>query len=176
METVYCSACGKVMSSAAHACPECGHPNSGGPAPVSAVGFVPRGLLGPVLTVASPIMPFGEAIKSFFKNYAVFSGRARRSEYWFAALFTWLISIPVSLLDAIISPNAEIGLFTTLWSLAILIPSLAIISRRLHDADTSFGYFFLVFIPLVGLILLIIKLVEEGTPGTNRFGPSPKYS
>ncbi len=179
METVYCSACGKVMSSAAHACPECGHPNSGGPAPVSAVGFVPRGLLGPALTVAAPTMQFGEAIKSFFKNYAVFSGRARRSEFWFAALFISLIGTPISLLDAIVNPGDEIGFFTVLgllWSLAVFIPSLAIASRRLHDADTSFGYYFIFLIPLVGIILLIVKLVEDGTPGTNRFGPSPKYS
>jgi uncharacterized membrane protein YhaH (DUF805 family) len=47
---------------------------------------------------------------------------------------------------------------------------------RLHDADTSFGYYFIVLIPLVGIVLLIVKLAEEGTPGTNRFGESPKYS
>ena len=180
MESVYCSACGKVMSSAAMSCPECGHPNSAAPGPFpSSVGFVPRGLLGPVLTVSSPSLQFGEAIRSFFSNYAVFSGRARRSEYWFAALFIALIGTPISLLDAIVNPGDEIGLFTVLgllWSLAIFIPSLAIASRRLHDADTSFGYYFIVLIPLVGIVLLIVKLAEEGTPGTNRFGESPKYS
>lgn len=168
------------MSSAAMACPECGHPNgaASGPAPAS-VGFAPRGLLGPVLTVSSPSMQFGDAIRSFFQNYAVFSGRARRSEYWFAQLFIVLIGTPISLLDAIVNPGDEVGLFTVLgllWSLAVFIPSLAIASRRLHDADTSFGYYFIVLIPLVGIILLIVKLAEDGTPGTNRFGESPKYS
>ena len=180
METVYCSACGKVMSSAAMACPECGHPNSAaaGPAPSSA-GFVPRGVLGAVLTVSSPPVQFGDAIRSFFRNYAVFSGRARRSEYWFAALFIALIGTPISVLDAIVNPGDEFGVFTVLgllWSLAVFIPSLAIASRRLHDTDTSFGYYFMILIPLVGAILLLIKLAEDGTPGTNRFGDSPKFS
>lgn len=162
------------------ACPECGHPNSAasGPAPAS-VGFAPRGLLGPVLTVSSPSMQFGDAIRSFFQNYAVFSGRARRSEYWFAQLFIVLIGAPISILDAIVNPGEEFGFFTAislLWSLAVFIPTLSIASRRLHDADTSFGYYFIVLIPLVGIILLIVKLAEEGTPGTNRFGDSPKYS
>ena len=162
------------------ACPECGHPNSAAPGPTpSSVGFAARGLLGPVLTVSSPPMQFGDAIRSFFQNYAVFSGRARRSEYWFAQLFIVLIGAPISILDAIVNPGEEFGFFTAiglLWSLAVFIPSLAIASRRLHDADTSFGYYFIVLIPLVGIILLIVKLAEDGTPGTNRFGESPKYS
>lgn len=184
METVYCSACGKVMSAVARACPDCGHPNSVIPGPIergviSPAGVSPRGLLGPILTVDSPKMTFGDAIKSYFANYAVFSGRARRSEYWFAALFLAIIGLPISLLDSITNPSGDIGFFTVvslLFSLATFIPSLAIASRRLHDADTSFGYYFMFLIPLVGIILLIIKLAEDGTPGTNRFGESTKYS
>jgi uncharacterized membrane protein YhaH (DUF805 family) len=181
METVYCSACAKVMSAAAQACPECGHPTAAARGPVAQAlnaPFDPRGVLGPVLTVASPKISFGDAVKSFFTNYAVFSGRARRSEYWFAVLFLFLISLPVSLLDAITNPGGDFGVFTALsllLSLATLIPSLAIASRRLHDADTSFGYYFMVLIPLVGLILLVVKLAQDGTPGANRFGESTKY-
>lgn len=168
------------MSAAARACPECGHPNELAPSSHAApVGFAPRGLIGPVLTVSSPSMQFGDAVKSFFKNYAVFSGRARRSEYWFAVLFIALIGTPISILDAIVNPGDEFGVFNALglvWSLVTLVPSLAIASRRLHDADTSFGYYFMIFIPLVGAILLIVKLATEGTPGQNRFGESPKFS
>lgn len=172
------------MSAAARACPDCGHPNSVTPGPI-ATGVIsppalsPRGLLGPMLTVDSPKMTFGDAIRSYFTNYAVFSGRARRSEYWFAALFLAIIALPISLLDSITNSSGDIGFFTVLsllLSLATLVPSLAIASRRLHDADTSFGYYFMFLIPLVGVILLIIKLVEDGTPGTNRFGESTKYS
>lgn len=187
METIYCSACGKVMSAASRACPDCGHPNSAGPGPSSPFPSAPpasasaalRGVVGPVLTVDSPKMSFGDAIRSYFTNYAVFSGRARRSEYWFAALFLAIIAVPISLLDSLTNPAGDIGFFTVLsllFSLATFVPSLAIASRRLHDADTSFGYYFMVLIPLVGAILLIVKLAQDGTPGTNRFGESTKYS
>lgn len=182
METVYCSACGKIMSAAAHSCPECGHPTAVGHGPAvrpAIVPFEPRGLLGSALTTALPKVAFGDAVRSYFTNYAVFSGRARRSEYWFAALFLVIIALPISLLDAITNPGDDVGFFTVLsllLALATFIPSLAIASRRLHDADTSFGYYFMFLIPLVGVILLIVKLAEDGTPGTNRFGESTKYS
>lgn len=166
------------MSYAAQACPECGHPNSLSSGPIPPIAVAPRGLLGTALSTASPKMQFGDAIKSFFINYAVFSGRARRSEYWFAILFVAIIGTPISLLDGIVNPGGDFGIFTglgLLWSLATFIPSLAIASRRLHDANTSFGYYFMVLIPLVGIILLIVKLAEEGTPGANRFGDSRKF-
>lgn len=176
METIYCSACGDEMSAAALACPKCGHPsgvqNAGSPLP----SF--RGIQGPVLTNVAEKTSFGDAIKLFFKKYADFSGRARRSEYWFAYLFTVLIGLPLSVLAQAIDGAEEFGFFSFIsfaWGLAIFIPGLAIVSRRLHDADTSFGYFFMVLIPLVGPILLIIKLAEDGTPGANRFGESNKY-
>lgn len=178
METVYCSTCGKVMSAAAVACPECGHPNQSSMASAVAPSAAPRGLQGPLLSTAAPAVPFGEAIASFFRNYATFSGRARRSEFWFAQLFLGIVGLPINLLDAIVNPDGDFGAFTLLgllWSLAVFIPTLAIASRRLHDADTSFGYYFMILIPLVGVILLIVKLAEDGTPGLNRFGPSTKY-
>ncbi|MFM6966640.1 MAG: DUF805 domain-containing protein, partial [Rhodoluna sp.] len=85
-------------------------------------------------------MSFGSAIQSYFKNYANFKGRARRSEYWFALLFTVLVSIGVSIIapghkemvfgNESIQPSAA----SQLWSLATLVPSLAIAWRRLHDS------------------------------------------
>jgi uncharacterized membrane protein YhaH (DUF805 family) len=179
METVYCAACGKVMSVTAQACPDCGHPNRAVRRATAPVSAAPAGLVSGGRLVASPTMAFSDAIKSFFTNYAVFSGRARRSEYWLATLFVTIISLPISFLDTIVSPGDEFGVFTALgflWSLATFIPSLAIASRRLHDTDTSFGYFFMILIPIVGVILLIVKLAEDGTRRTNRFGESTKYS
>ena len=178
METVYCAACGKVMSSASQGCPDCGHPNRSFPGIAIPVTEAAPGYVSHRMSVASPTMSFGEAIKSFFANYAVFSGRARRSEYWLATLFVTIISLPLSFLDMIVSPGDEVGVFTVLgflWSLATFIPSLAIASRRLHDTDTSFGYVFMILIPLIGAILLIVKLAEDGTRGANRFGESTKY-
>tara|TARA_B110000977_G_C10898921_1_gene424444 strand:+ start:261 stop:794 length:534 start_codon:yes stop_codon:yes gene_type:complete len=175
METVYCSACGEAMSAAALACPKCGQPNGSLSAPNTAPAF--RGLQGPVLNTVSAQTSFGDAIKVFFRKYADFTGRGRRSEYWLAYLFTVIVGLPLSLLSSSIDGEA-FGFFSFLslvWSLAILIPSLALVSRRLHDADTSFGYFFIFLVPFVGVILLIIKLAQDGTPGTNRFGESNKY-
>ncbi len=175
MDTVYCSACGEAMSAAAVACPKCGQPN--GSLSASKTSPLTRGLQGPALSTVRAQTSFGDAIKLFFGKYADFTGRARRSEYWFAYLFTIIVGFPLSFLSTSID-GESFGFFSFLslaWSLAVLIPSLAIVSRRLHDADTSFRYFFIFLIPFVGIILLIIKLAKDGTPGTNRFGESNKY-
>lgn len=121
-------------------------------------------------------MSFSDAIKSFFANYANFKGRARRSEYWFASLFAFIVNLPLLFLSAI-AEQGQVGIFTLLqfsWSLAILVPSLAIASRRLHDTGKSFGYYFLVLIPLVGAILVLIELLKDGTPGPNKYGEPVK--
>lgn len=125
-------------------------------------------------------MTFGSAIKSFFKNYVNFKGRARRSEFWFAVLFTSLVSMAIS----IIAPghtelinDVEIQQSSTLsnlWQLAIFLPSLAISWRRLHDVDKSGGWWFFVLLPIVGWILLLIQFVKEGQPAANRFGDPVK--
>jgi uncharacterized membrane protein YhaH (DUF805 family) len=125
-------------------------------------------------------MSFGAAIQSFFKNYANFKGRARRSEYWYSALFVSLVSLAlniifpptVTMIDGLVTSTPS--LVTSLWVLAVFIPGLAVVWRRLHDVNTAGGYYFMVLIPLVGAILLIIKLSTEGTPGANRFGDPVK--
>ena len=164
MQTVYCTACGSDMSVAAVACPKCGHPN-GSQARTSSSSTSPSSFYASAMN-ATPKMEFGEAVKTFFRKYTDFKGRARRSEFWFAYLFTVIVSLPLSLLEISLS---------LVWSLAILIPSLAVSSRRLHDTNTSFGYFWLILIPLVGIILLIVKWATDSTPGANRFGESTKY-
>jgi uncharacterized membrane protein YhaH (DUF805 family) len=125
-------------------------------------------------------MKFTDAIKSYFKNYVTFSGRARRSEFLFAALFTTLVSWAI----AIIAPGHsemvggyavdQSSALSNLWSLATLLPSLAITWRRLHDVNKSGGWFFFIFLPIVGWILLLIQLVKDSQPGTNRFGEPVK--
>lgn len=101
-----------------------------------------------------------ECYKLFWKNYATFEGRARRSEFWWPVLF-----------NAILSCIPYVG-----WviALAALIPNLAVASRRLHDTGRAFGWYFISFIPVVGAILLIIWWAQEGQPGQNRFGDNPK--
>ncbi|MFJ6571662.1 DUF805 domain-containing protein [Streptomyces sp. NPDC091292] len=106
------------------------------------------------------------------KKYAVFSGRARRQEYWMFVLFNVLAVIVFSIIDAVIGMN----LFVIIYWLGVLIPSLAVAVRRLHDTDKS-GWFLLIgLIPLVGGIILLVFMATEGKPNENQYGPNPKLT
>lgn len=118
-------------------------------------------------------MNFGQAIASGFRNYVGFEGRACRSEYWYWVLFTFLGSIVTAILDAILFPGNQIQLLNSLFGLAILVPSIAVLIRRLHDIDKSGWWWLLSFIPIIGWIILIIWAVRRGDAGPNRFGPDP---
>ncbi len=113
-------------------------------------------------------MGFGDAIKHVFSNYVGFTGRAVRSEYWFFALFSVIIGVVLAVVDAQIFGASVSG---GLWSLATFLPSLAVGVRRLHDTDRSGWFLLIALIPLIGVILLIVWLATQGTPGANRFGP-----
>lgn len=104
------------------------------------------------------------------KNYAGFSGRARRTEYWMFYLFNMITTIVAVIIDQVIG----YPVLTVLYSLGIVIPSLAVTVRRLHDTNRSGGWFFVGFIPFVGWIFLLVFLVSAGTPGPNQFGQDPK--
>lgn len=114
-------------------------------------------------------MGFTDAVKSFFNNYATFSGRSSRSEFWYVMLFSLLAGFATGIVDAIIGAPLTNGLFC----LAILIPSLALTSRRLHDTDHSFWWLLIVLVPFIGAILLLVWYCTKGTNGPNRFGPDP---
>lgn len=105
------------------------------------------------------------------KKYADFSGRARRKEYW---MFT-LCNVIIAMLVAFVS-NLVLGsnILSSIYSLALLLPSWAICVRRLHDIGKSGWWFFISLIPLVGSIWLIILFCKEGELGTNQYGPNPK--
>lgn len=126
-------------------------------------------------------MSFGAAIQSFFKNYANFKGRARRSEFWYSLLFVGVVAFvlnlvmpgtPTVLADG--TPVPAIGLLASLWQLVVLVPGLAVAWRRLHDVDKGGPYYFIGLIPIVGAILLLVQFAKEGTPGANRFGDPVK--
>jgi uncharacterized membrane protein YhaH (DUF805 family) len=114
-------------------------------------------------------MNFGQAISSGFSNYVGFSGRAARSEYWYWILFYILGAIVAEIIDSVLGLTAIYPLF----ALAVLLPSLAVSFRRLHDLDRSAWWILLAFIPIVGVIILIIWYCSRGTVGPNRFGPDP---
>lgn len=114
-------------------------------------------------------MSFTEAVSSVFSKYADFNGRARRSEFWWFVLFNIIASGVADILSrAILGNDALSGLY----SLAVLIPSLAVSVRRLHDIDRSGWWLFLGLLPLIGAIVLIVWYAKPGTPGGNSFGPA----
>ncbi|MDI6711619.1 MAG: DUF805 domain-containing protein [Anaerosomatales bacterium] len=109
------------------------------------------------------------------KKYATFSGRASRAEYWWFVLFNLLFGIAVGVLDVLLGTVTDdgTGVLGTLYTLAILLPGIAVAIRRLHDTDRSGWHMLLAFVPLANIVLLAFFL-EDGTPGPNRYGPDPK--
>jgi len=111
------------------------------------------------------------------KKYAVFSGRARRKEYWFFVLFNIIISIVLAFVDNAIGTydaQNEIGLLGGIYALAVLIPGIAVSVRRLHDTGRSGWWLLLVLIPVIGAIVVLIFMVLDSKPGENEYGPNPK--
>ena len=111
------------------------------------------------------------------KKYAVFSGRSRRKEYWYFVSFVVFTSIVLSIIDSLFGTyhrESGAGLLSTMFSLAVLIPSIAVSVRRLHDIDRTGWWVLISLVPLVGWIVLLVFHVQDGTPGPNRFGPDPK--
>lgn len=115
------------------------------------------------------------------KNYAGFSGRARRKEYWMFILFHYLIVVVLAIPLIVISENGNnetlmiiFGSIVGIYVLGTLIPTLAVTVRRLHDTDRS-GWVILVrFIPYVGGFIMLFFTVSNGTKGTNQYGTDPK--
>ena len=105
------------------------------------------------------------------KKYAVFSGRARRQEYWMFVLISILISIGITVIESMIGSPGIIGM---LYSLAVLIPSLAVGARRLHDTGRSGWWLLIGLVPLIGVIVLIVFFVMDSQEGSNEYGENPK--
>ncbi len=120
-------------------------------------------------------MSFADAVRTCLNKYADFSGRARRSEYWFFFLFNVLVSIVASIIDAIIGTRSSsgFGLLEGIAALALLLPGLAVGARRLHDTSRSGWWLLIGLIPLLGAIVLIIFFVQDSHPD-NQYGASPK--
>lgn len=125
-------------------------------------------------------MNFPQAVTTCFKKYATFTGRAARSEYWFWVLFTVLASIVANVVDmslfGIDMSNPESAQafkpVSSIFSLATLVPGLAVSARRLHDTNRS-GWWLLLAFTIIGIIPLIIWYCTRGNEGDNRFGSDP---
>jgi uncharacterized membrane protein YhaH (DUF805 family) len=117
-------------------------------------------------------MSFTEAIRSVLNQYVGFSGRARRSEYWYWVLFYIIIGVIASLLDRAVFGSTN-SWFSYIVGLALFLPGLAVAVRRLHDTSRSGWWVLLGLIPVIGAIILIVFYVQD-SHGDNQYGPSPK--
>lgn len=111
------------------------------------------------------------------QNYATFSGRARRSEYWYFVLFNIIFAVVAMILDNVLGiamDGVGYGPIYGLYVLALLIPGLAVGVRRLHDVGKSGWMFLIAFIPLIGAIWLLVLFCTDSQQGTNKWGENPK--
>lgn len=111
------------------------------------------------------------------KKYAVFAGRARRKEFWFFMLFNTLITVALAMIDlwtGTYDEDVGLGVLSGLYAVAMIVPSIAVTVRRLHDTDRSGWWYLLLFIPVIGALVILVFMLLDGTPGGNRFGPNPK--
>ena len=111
------------------------------------------------------------------RKYAVFTGRARRKEYWYYFLINFLIITVLLIIDNMLGTlehEAGMGLLSGIYALAVLIPGIAVAVRRLHDTDRVGWWVLIALIPIVGPIILIFFLIQDSAAGDNRFGPNPK--
>lgn len=149
---IFCRSCGGTLHSSAPLCPHCGAPQTtaGGGDGIERT--------------------FGSSISICFAKYATFAGRAPRAEFWYFSLLQIIINIALNVLEAATGTGAFI-VISSLFSLAVLIPNLAVAARRLHDIDRSGWWLLIGLIPLIGWIVLIVWYCTKGTRGPNRFGP-----
>lgn len=119
-------------------------------------------------------MSFMDAVRSVLSKYATFSGRARRSEYWWFVLFYLIVAVVATAIDSAagLPQTAGNGPVTMLVALALLLPSLAVTARRLHDTGRSGWWMLLSLIPFGGLVVLIFAV--QDSRGPNAWGQSPK--
>jgi uncharacterized membrane protein YhaH (DUF805 family) len=111
------------------------------------------------------------------KKYAVFGGRARRKEYWMFVLFNIIFSLVALLLDRLLGTRvgeSGSGWISILYSLAVIIPSLAVSIRRLHDVGKTGWWLLIGLVPLIGAIWLLILYIGDSQMGENQYGPNPK--
>lgn len=112
--------------------------------------------------VGTPTMTFTDSIKTVFTKYADFTGRARRPEFWWFVLFSTLVSAALNALN-VVTPEGVIATGSSLaglWSIGVLLPTLAVSVRRLRDAGRSWAELFWILLPLAGLIILIVRFCE----------------
>ena len=124
------------------------------------------------LNQTNHIMTYEYYLDVLKNKYADFNGRARRSEYWYFTLFNIIAILVLAGIGAVLGIVGSALLI--IYYLGILVPTIAVVVRRLHDVGKSGWFYFIVLIPLVGSIWLIVLFCTDSTPGTNEYGPNPK--
>lgn len=125
-------------------------------------------------------MDFTTAVKQVLKvNYANFQGRARRSEYWWFALFSMLFSVVAQILMGAVAATGSgilmllIAIPVLVFAIGIIIPSIAVAIRRMHDTGRSGWWLLVGFVPVIGFFVILYFFVQRGTVGSNPWGPDP---
>ena len=120
-------------------------------------------------------------LKVMRDNYANFSGRARRKEYWMFVLVQTIVMIGLIILDSVLGLDFELqgislgyGYLYLIGLIVHFIPSLAVLVRRLHDVGKSGWFYFIFLIPLIGVLWLLVLYCTEGQKQDNKWGPDPK--
>jgi uncharacterized membrane protein YhaH (DUF805 family) len=109
------------------------------------------------------------------KKYAVFRGRARRREFWLYTLVNIVVSLVLEVVDRVAGTDGHFPVISGIYGLLVLLPTLAVTIRRLHDTDRSGWWILLNLIPVIGWLVVLVFNVMDGTPGPNRHGDDPKH-
>lgn len=119
-------------------------------------------------------MSFGEAVSTVLtQKYATFSGRARRSEYWWFVLFNVIVSVVLDVF-AVLTHSSIFSVVLVVYGLAVLIPGLAVTARRLHDTGRSGWWMLINLVPFIGAIVMLVFTVSDSQPQANSYGPPVK--
>lgn len=118
-------------------------------------------------------MGFQDAVRTGFQKYTDRSGRATRSEFWWWFLFVVIGNVVASIIDSALFGAQGFPLVGIVFGFALLLPTICVAARRLHDRDMSGWWLLLWLVPFVGGLIILILCALEGTKGDNRFGPDP---
>ena len=111
------------------------------------------------------------------KKYAVFSGRATRSEYWYFVLFYSIFAFVISVVEGFIPVSSGSGKFiwlSVLYMLVMILPSFGLVVRRLHDTSRSGWWWLINLVPFVGVVVFLVFMCLDSAPGENQYGSNPK--
>lgn len=111
------------------------------------------------------------------KKYCCFSGRARRKEYWMFVLFNFIAAVVIGFVGAFLAGLTNVTAFAflgTIYNIAVIVPSMGLLFRRLHDIGKSGWWWLIGLVPFVGWIVIIVFCCLDSQPGDNQYGPNPK--